>query len=107
MMTSCLLCVKVHALWVQRSELFYPVAFPSSSQAFVKASHDFKDCNPEIIQGMFCVVEMASYCFLCPPVCDVIAMSVKADVEGVLCLPNVLLSALPAFGSRSLSHRWL
>ena len=49
MMTSCLLCVKVHALWVLRSELFYPVAFPSS-QAFVKASKDFKDCNPEIIQ---------------------------------------------------------
>ena len=43
MMTSCLLCVKVRALWVLRSELFYPVAFPSS-QAFVKASNDFKDC---------------------------------------------------------------
>ena len=24
-------------------------------------------------------------------------MSIEADVEGVLCLPNVLLSALPAF----------
>ena len=52
MMTSCLLRIKVHILWVQRSELFYLVAFLSSSQAFVKASHDFKDCNPEIIQGM-------------------------------------------------------
>ena len=40
---------------------------------------------------------MASYWFLCPPVCDVVSMSVEADVEGVLCLPNVLLSALPAF----------
>ena len=29
--------------------------------------------------------------------CDVIEMSIKADVEGVLCLSNVLLSALPAF----------
>ena len=77
--------------------MFYPVAFPSSSQAFVKASHDFKDCNPEIFQGMAWAVEMASYWFLCPPVCDVVAMSIEADVEGVLCLPNVLLSALPAF----------
>ena len=32
MMTSCLLRVKVHALRVQRSELFYLVAFPSSYQ---------------------------------------------------------------------------
>ena len=29
--------------------------------------------------------------------CDVVAMSTKADVEGFLCLPNVLLSALPTF----------
>ena len=72
------------------------VVFPSS-QAFVKASHDFKDCNPEIVQGMACAVEMASYWFLCPPVCDVVAMSIETDVEGVMCLPNVLLSALPAF----------
>ena len=30
--------------------------------------------------------------------CDVVAMSIEADVEGVLCLPNVpvLLAALPA-----------
>ena len=28
---------------------------------------------------------------------DVVAMSIKVDVEGRLCLPNVLLSALPAF----------
>ena len=42
-------------------------------------------------------VEMASYWFLCLPVCDAVAMSVEADVEGFLCLSNVLLSALPAF----------
>ena len=72
------------------------VAFPSS-QAFVKASHDFKDCNPENVQGMAWAVEMASYWFLCPLVCDVVAMSIETDVEGVMCLPNVLLSALPAF----------
>ena len=78
----------------QRCELLYPAAFLSSSQAFVKASHDFKDCNPEIVQGMAWAVEMASYWFLCPPVCDVV---VKVDVEGVLYLPIVLLSALPAF----------
>ena len=88
MMTSCLLRVKVHALWVQRSELVYPVAFPSFSQAFVKASHDFKDCNPEIVQGMAWAVEVASYWFLCPPVCDVIAMSVEADVDGVCVSPT-------------------
>ena len=41
-------------------------------------------------------VEVASYWFLCPLVRDVVAMSIEADVEGVLCLPNVLLSALPA-----------
>ena len=76
MMTSCLLRVKVHALWVQKSELFYPVAFPSSSQIFVKASHDFKDCNPEIVQGMAWAVEMARYWFLCPPVCDVAMLCV-------------------------------
>ena len=40
-------------------------------------------------------VEMASYWFLCLLVCDVVAMSIEADVEEVLCLPNVLLSALP------------
>ena len=97
MMISCLLRVKVHALCVQRSELLYPVAIPSSSQVFVKASHNFKDCNPEIVQGVARAVEMASYWFLCPPVFDVIAMSIEADVEGVLCLPNVLLMALPAF----------
>ena len=32
---ACLLRVNVHALWVQRSELFYPVAFPFSL-AFAK-----------------------------------------------------------------------
>ena len=37
---------------------------------------------------------MASYWFLCPPVCDVVAMSIE---EGVLCLSNILLSALPGF----------
>ena len=42
------------------------------------------------------VVEMASNWFLCPLVCDVVAMSIEADVEGVLCLSNVLLSAFPA-----------
>ena len=57
MMTYCLLCVKVHALWVQRSELFHPVAFPSS-QAFFKASQDFKDCNPEIIPGSIHLVQL-------------------------------------------------
>ena len=66
-----------------RSELFYPVAFPSS-QAFVEASHDFKDCNPEIVQGMAWAVEMA----LCLPVCDVVAMFVEADVEGVYVSPT-------------------
>ena len=80
---------------MQRSELFYPVDFPPSSQAFAKASHDFKDCNSVIFQGMAWAVEMASYWFLCPPVCNVVAMSVEADVEG--CLPNVLLSALLTF----------
>ena len=39
---------------------------------------------------------MASYWFLCPLVRDVVAMSIEADVEGVLCLSNILLSALPA-----------
>ena len=29
--------------------------------------------------------------------CDVIAMSVEEDVDGDLCLSNVLLSVLPAF----------
>ena len=79
---------------MQRSD---PVAFPSSSQAFVKASHNFKDCNPEIVQGMAWAVEMASFWFLCPAVCDVVAMSIEIDVEGFLCLPNILLSALLAF----------
>ena len=96
-MTSCLLRVKVHALCVQRSELLHPVAIPSSSQVFVKASHDFKDYNPEFVQGVAWAVEMASYWSLCLPVFDVIAMYVEADVEGVLCLPNVLFTALPAF----------
>ena len=45
MMMSCSLRVEVHALWVQRSKLLYPVALPSSSQAFAKTSHDFKDCD--------------------------------------------------------------
>ena len=94
-MTLCLLCIKVHTLWVQRSELLYPVAIPSYSQVFVKASHDFKDCNPEIVQGVARAVQMASCWFLCPPVFDVIAMSNEADVEGVLCLPSVLIMALP------------
>ena len=39
-------------------------------------------------------VEMASYWFLCPLMCDVVAMSIEADVEGVLCLPNILLLAI-------------
>ena len=69
----------------------------SSSQAFVKASYDFKDCNPQIVQGMAWAVEMASYWFLCPPVCDVVTTSVEADVEAFFVSPNVLLSALPAF----------
>ena len=41
-------------------------------------------------------VEMASNWYLCPLVCEVVAMSIEVDVEGVLYLPNVLLSALPA-----------
>ena len=63
----------------------------------MKNSHDFKDCNPEIIHGMAWAVEMASYWFLYLPVCDVVAMSIEADVDGFLCLPNVLLLVLPAF----------
>ena len=55
-------------------------------------SHDFNDCNPEIVQGM--AVEMASYWFLCSPVCDIVAMSVEANVEGILCLSNILLTVL-------------
>ena len=96
MMMSCLLHVEAHALWVQRSKLLYPVALPSFSRAF-NASHDFKDCDHEIVQGVACAVEMACYWFLCPPMSDVIVMSVEADVEGVHCLSNILLTALPAF----------
>ena len=44
-------------------------------------------------------VEMASYWFLCLLVCDVVAMSIEADVEGVLCFPNVLLAVLPAINA--------
>ena len=54
-------------------------------------------CNPETVQGVAWAVKMVSYWFLCPPVCNVVSMSIEADVEGVLCFSNVLLSALPAF----------
>ena len=91
MMISCLLRVKVHALCVQRSELLYPVALPSSSQVFVKASHNFKDCNPEIVQGVAKAVQMASYWFLCLLVFDVIAMSNEAVLEGVCVSPMYCL----------------
>ena len=108
MMTSRLLCVKVHALWVQRSELFYPVDFPSSSQAFTKASHDFKDCNSKIFQGLAWAVEMASYWFLCPPVCDVVAMSIEADADGVSPQCTAFgTSCIQSSRSRSLTCRWL
>ena len=63
MMTSCSLRIEVHTLWVHRSELLYPVALPSSCQDFVNTSHDFKDCNPEIVQGVAWAVKMASYWF--------------------------------------------
>ena len=83
---------------MQRSKLLYLVAVSSSSQTFIKtSSHYFKDYNPEIIQGVAWAVEMASYWFLCLPMCDAISMSVEADVEGALCFSNVLLSALPTF----------
>ena len=97
---ACLLRVNVHALWVQRSELFYPVAF-LFSLAFVKA---FKDCNPEIVQGMAWAVEMASYWFLCPPMCDV-SMSVKADVRDFVSPQRTAFgtSCIRSSRSRSLS----
>ena len=47
MMTSCLLHVKVHALWMQRSKLLYPVALPTSSASevprlMVRVAPEFK-----------------------------------------------------------------
>ena len=92
MMMSCLLRVKIHALWVQRSELYYPVAFPSS-QAVVKAFHDFKD--PEINQGWPGLLIWPATGFsvrLC-------VMSLRCPLRPMwrdFCLPNMLVSALPA-----------
>ena len=61
-----------------------------------KASHNIKDCNLEVIQGVARDVKMDSHWFLCQPEYDVIVMAVEADMEGVLCPSQVLLSALPA-----------
>ena len=67
------------------AKLLYLIA---SSQAFIKTSHDLKDCNRKIIQGLARAVKMASYWFLCLPVCDVFSMSVEADVEGFCVSPT-------------------
>ena len=103
---TCLLHVKVHALWVQRS---YPVAFPSSSQALIKASYDFKDCNPEIIQGMAWAVEMANYWLLF----RLCVMSLRCPLRriwmGFVSSQHTAFatSCIQSSTSRSLSCRWL
>ena len=56
----------------------------SNSPVFSGFHHNFKDCNPEVVQGVVRAVKMASFWFLCTPVCDVNAISVDADMMGVI-----------------------
>ena len=37
---------------------------------------------------------MGLYWLLYPPVCNVVAMAIKADMKGILCFSHILLSAL-------------
>lgn len=60
------------------------------------APHGFNHSHAEVVKGVVCAVKMCCYWLLHPPMQDVAAVSVEADVEGVLCLPHVLLLALPA-----------
>ena len=60
------------------------------------ASHGFNHSHTEVVEGVVCAVEMCRYWLLHLPMLDVIAVSVEADVEGVLCLSHILLLAPPA-----------
>ena len=85
MMMSCLLRVKVHALWVQRSELLYPVVLSWFSSKLLMTS----SLRTAILRSSKEWPGLLKW--PATPVFDVIVMSVEADVEGVLCLPTYRL----------------
>ena len=59
--------------------------------------HAFNCLNAEVTERVASACEMSSYWFLGPPVQDVVAVSIQADVERVLRLAHILFVALPAF----------
>ena len=62
-MTSSSLSFQVQAFWVQKSQLFDPVALPSLSQMSIWARHHFKNQDQEVIKGVAWAVEMIA-CYI-------------------------------------------
>ena len=73
-----------------------PVALSLLSEVWVLVLHFLDHHDREVICGVSRSVEMGSHWFLELLVADVTAVSIKADMERVLCLPHVLQLAFPA-----------
>ena len=65
-----------------------PVALPILPEIGVTASHLFCDQDGEVTQGMSRDVEVGSYWFLCSVTFDVTAVSIEADMAGILCFSH-------------------
>ena len=81
--------------WYQWLQVVDPVALPLLPEIGVTASHLFCDQDGEVTQGMSQDVEVGSYWFLCSVI--VTAVSIEADMAGILCFSHILLLASSAF----------
>ena len=73
-----------------------PKAFPLLPQAVILASHGFNYQDAEVPKGVAGTIKMGCHWLLYPPVCNVIAMAIHADMNGILCFSHILLLAFLA-----------
>ena len=71
-------------------------AIAFSLEAGVPASHLLYGHDGKVTQGVSQDVEVGRYWLLSSLVLDVTAVSIEADLEGVLCFSRILLLASPA-----------
>ena len=98
MLCDCvMLSFQTETSWCQWLQVVDPVALPLLPEIGVTASHLFCDQDGEVTQGMSQDVEVGSYWFLCSVTFDVTAVSIEADMAGILCFSHILLLASSAF----------
>ena len=73
-----------------------PISFSLLPEAGVPASHLLYGLDGKVTQGESQAVEVGRYWLLSSLVLDVTAVSIEADMEGVLCFSYMLLLASPA-----------